>query len=509
MRLTENEKKIIQALLESKKEMPTDEIAKKVGIEESKVISIVNVLAQKGLLNINTLVDNILTLTIEGEDYAENGLPEIRLIKALRKKASGIAMHRIEKAAGIGGPTKGIALSWSKKKNWVEIKKSGSESTIALTFEGKRALSEKPIEQELLELIKAGKVKTLSDAKKLFADAEKAVNILIQRKLIIPKQKKTFFVSITNEERAKRLMKVRTDGILDLTSDMLISGSWKGKPFVEYDVEAPTPKVYFGKKHPYGEFIKWLKEILVGMGFEESKGPFVETEFWNYDVLFVPQDHVAREMHDLFRIKTPAMPGQIPKELYYDVAQVHENGGKTGSIGWQHKFSEDVTRRLILRSHTTAVSVRFLWERKTGPLKMFSIDRNFRSEKLSAKHGQEFNQCEGIIMDKKLTLKHLMGYISEICKALGLKKLKWKPGQFPFTEPSIEGFVKHEKLGWIEVAPGGIFRPEVTHPLGIKDPVLAWGLGADRLFMAAADIADIRELFSRDLNWLRRVPLKF
>ena len=135
---------------------------------------------------------------------------------------------------------------------------------------------------------------------------------------------------------------------------------------------------------------------------------------------------------------------------------------------------------------------------------MFIIDRNFRSETLSATHAQEFNQCEGIIMDKGLNLRDLLGYLTEICKRVGIEKVKWKPGQFPFTEPSVEVFAKHDVLGWIEVAPGGIFRPEVTHPLGIEDPVLAWGIGSGRLYMASMGINDIRELYSRNLTWLRR-----
>jgi phenylalanyl-tRNA synthetase alpha chain len=148
--------------------------------------------------------------------------------------------------------------------------------------------------------------------------------------------------------------------------------------------------------------------------------------------------------------------------------------------------------------------MRYLYEHREGPQKMFIIDRNFRSETLSATHAQEFNQCEGIIMDKGLSLRDLLGYLTSICKAVGIEKLKFKPGQFPFTEPSVETFGKHERLGWIELGGSGIFRPEVTRPLGIKEPVLAWGIGSGRLYMAAMGINDIRDLFSRDLNWLRR-----
>jgi phenylalanyl-tRNA synthetase alpha chain len=243
----------------------------------------------------------------------------------------------------------------------------------------------------------------------------------------------------------------------------------------------------------------------VGLGFSEWYGPYVETEFWNNDVLFVPQDHVAREVQDQFRITQPFDHGLILDSKYYSsVKAVHEDGGDTGSKGWEWPFSKEVSSRLCLRSHTTPVSMRFLSQHKESPQKMFIVDRNFRAEKINPRHAQEFDQCEGIIMDKGLTLRDLMGYLSEICKRVGVEKLKFKPGQFPFTEPSVETFAKHETLGWFEVAPGGIFRPEVTRPAGIKDPVLAWGIGAMRLYMASMKIADIREVLSRDLTWLRR-----
>ncbi|MFX0108495.1 MAG: phenylalanine--tRNA ligase subunit alpha, partial [Candidatus Hodarchaeota archaeon] len=231
----------------------------------------------------------------------------------------------------------------------------------------------------------------------------------------------------------------------------------------------------------------------------------VETEFWAHDTLFVPQDHVAREVQDQFRVVLPYDHADIIDEKYYRaVRATHENGGNTGSKGWDWPFSREIATRLCLRPHTTPVSMRYLWEHRESPQKMFIIDRNFRSETLSATHAQEFDQCEGIIMDKGLTLRDLMGYLKSICNAVGIKKLKFKPGQFPFTEPSVETFGKHEKLGWIELGGSGIFRPEVTYPLGINDPVLAWGIGSGRLYMAAMGINDIRDLFPRSLSWLRK-----
>ncbi|TFG29758.1 phenylalanine--tRNA ligase subunit alpha, partial [Candidatus Thorarchaeota archaeon] len=329
----------------------------------------------------------------------------------------------------------------------------------------------------------------------------------IERKLITEITAKTFEAEIISSKTGdiEKLVSTGMEGIGDLTPEILASGEWKEKSFRPYNVDITPAYSNYGKKHPYAEFNDWLREIMIGLGFTEWFGPYVETEFWGHDTLFVPQDHVAREVQDQFRVVAPYDHGHIVDKKYYKaVKAVHENGGDTGSTGWDWPYSEEIATRLCLRPHTTPVSMRYLYEHREGPQKMFIIDRNFRSETLSATHAQEFDQCEGIIMDKKVTLRDLMGYLTSICKAVGIEKLKFKPGQFPFTEPSVETFGKHDKLGWIELGGSGLFRPEVTKPLGIKDNVLAWGLGSGRLYMAAMGINDIRDLFSRDLNWLRR-----
>jgi phenylalanyl-tRNA synthetase alpha chain len=235
----------------------------------------------------------------------------------------------------------------------------------------------------------------------------------------------------------------------------------------------------------------------------------VELEFWNCDALFMPQDHVAREVHDIYHIKTPKGPGRIAYPLLLQqVGRTHEDGWTTKSTGWSYKFSPDVTRQLVLRSQTTAVSMRYLAEHHEAPLRMFCIDRNFRPEKFDATHSAEFLQCEGIIGGEGLTLRDLLGYLRAISEGVGIEKIRFKPGYFPFTEPSVEGFIHIPGIGWREALPGGMFRPEVTKPLGIDFPVLAWGIGIDRLAMAALDIHDIRELCTHNLAQLRNASLR-
>jgi len=454
-----------------------------------------NSLVGRGIIRLETHEITSFTLTDEGREYANEGLPESRLVRAIAKLGGTTGVDDAIAQAGLSPKAKGIALNWAKRNGWLTISKQ--EGTTVLSVAESDIQS--PIDKALTALAEH------DDAGNQIDDT--TLRQLIERNLVTEAISKSVQAEISQEyaDRIQELLAESSGEIGDLTPEMLVSGVWKGKSFRPYNVGITPVYANYGKKHPYAEFNDWLREIMIGLGFTEWFGPYVETEFWGHDTLFVPQDHVAREVQDQFRVASPYDHGHILDGKYYEsVKKVHENGGDTGSKGWDWPYSKEIASRLCLRPHTTPVSMRYLYEHRESPQKMFIIDRNFRSETLSATHAQEFDQCEGIIMDKGLTLRDLLGYLTSICKAVGIEKLKFKPGQFPFTEPSVETFGKHDKLGWIELGGSGIFRPEVTYPLGIRDTVLAWGIGAGRLYMASMDISDIRDLFSQDLNWLRR-----
>ncbi len=493
--LTEGEKAVLRALADHEGRVTAGELAEMLGQKDMRVISILNSLSEKKLASLEIREIASYALTQEGTEYAEKGLPEVRLFHAVLEMGGKAKVEDAVARSGLTPDAKGIAINWSRKNGWLGITKEDGTTFL----EVKVQTSETGLEEVLSRLLKG--------IKSIPASLNPALEQAIERSLVNILTTKVFEAEVVHERRAKidELITKEIKGIVNLTSDMLSSESWRGKTFRPFNVELEPAYVNYGKKHPYAEFNDWLREIMIGLGFTEWFGPYVETEFWGHDTLFVPQDHVAREVQDQFRVISPYDHGDIVDKTYYNaVKAVHENGGNTGSKGWDWPFSKEVATRLCLRPHTTPVSMRYLYEHRESPQKMFIIDRNFRSETLSATHGQEFDQCEGIIMDKGLTLRDLLGYLTSMCKGVGIEKLKFKPGQFPFTEPSVETFGKHEKLGWIELGGSGIFRPEVTYPLGIKDTVLAWGLGAGRLYMAAMGINDIRDLFSRDLTWLRR-----
>ncbi len=302
-----------------------------------------------------------------------------------------------------------------------------------------------------------------------------------------------------------------------LTPQMLKDGSWRGKKFRKYNITIPPPRICFGRRHPYQNFLNEVREKLVSMGFSEMDGPIIESEFWNMDALYMPQFHPAREIHDVYFVKGPKgnlYDETIPESLIARVASAHEgppaqtapvcSPSAEESSGWGYKFDSKRTRRLILRSQGTAVSARTMGSKPAIPGKYFSIARCFRYDQVDATHAPDFFQVEGIVLGEEVNFKTLLGLLTLFAKEIALaKEIKFLPAYFPFTEPSVEMHVAHPKLGLMELGGAGLFRPEVTKPLGVNVPVIAWGLGLDRLAMMALKISDIRDLFSSDLSFIR------
>src|SRR4030067_400751 len=253
--------------------------------------------------------------------------------------------------------------------------------------------------------------------------------------------------------------------------------------------------------------MRTARKKLVTLGLKEMTGTSVETSFFNFDAIYTPQDHPAREVSGIYYVKQPEY-GDVSKykTALAHVKASHENGWKTGSTGWRYKYSTQEAKRLILRGHGTCLSARTLLSKSLQiPSKYFSIARVYRPEVIDKTHLSEFNQVEGIVVDEKLTLKDLLGVLGKFAMEIaGADKVRFKPDYFPFTEPSVELSAYKKGYGWVEFGGSGIFRPEATEPLRIKVPGIAWGLRIDRLFMMHAGIDDIRSIFSQDLEWLRR-----
>ena len=332
---------------------------------------------------------------------------------------------------------------------------------------------------------------------------------------------------LTSRERVRRVLSLTTEGdelaallrdgevtmlveANELTPEMLDPASpryWRNVTFRSYDVTLPAEAVHPGKAHPLVRIIEEVRLAFLELGFSEATCPMAETAFWDFDALFQPQDHPAREMQDTFYCKTPQRYSLPTGELVGRVKAVHEDGGDTGSLGWRYSWSEQRASQVVLRTHMTASSIEAIARNPRAPQKVFSIGRVFRRETVDYKHLPEFYQVDGIIIDERANLVTLMGTLTKFYERLGIPDVMLKPDFFPYTEPSVGVLIRYGGR-WMEMGGAGVFRPEVTGPLGCSSPVIAWGLGLERLAMARFGIDSIKELYQSDLDWLKSVPLE-
>ena len=492
------EKKLLKELEANPKATP-ELIAENAGMDIKSVMSAAGSHASKDIIEVDKEVQETYSLTEDGLEYAEHGLPERRILKALAEKKE-IHMKDLSSETGLDKKEANIALGWLRRKNWAQIDKGVLNITeIGADFANKAGVDEKVLDY----------LKTNADGVKLFTDdlmdgfkkltgRKNILNIKKQTShsfIILPKGKEILKVGFTIKEQATQL-----------THEQLKDGEWLSLEYRPNDINAEAPVVFAGKKHPLREIIDEIREIFLNMGFVEDNGEYVESAFWNFDSLFQPQDHAAREMQDTFYLKNPLTCDLPDDELVKLTAEPHETGADTGSIGWQYDWSEDIARQSVLRTHTTGISTKHLFEHEP-PMKMFSVGRVFSRETFDYKHLPEFHQVEGLVCGEGISYQNLLGTLKEFYKKLGFE-VRFRPAYFPYTYLSTESEIYLEEKGsWIELGGAGMFRPEVLKPLGINQPALAFGMGIERLAMIRYDVEDIRMLYKSDIKWLREVPL--
>lgn len=292
----------------------------------------------------------------------------------------------------------------------------------------------------------------------------------------------------------------------DLTAEMITSGAWKTASFKKYNFEAEGAPVRGGALHPLMKVREEFRQIFFELGFEEMPtNNFVESSFWNFDAMFVPQQHPARDLQDTFYIKNPTHTTSMPDPEYVErVKKVHQEGAY-GSIGYRYPWVASESQKLVLRTHTTAVSTAMLYKLANQPggfkpAKYFSIDRVFRNEAVDATHLAEFHQVEGVIADRDLTLGDLIGFMERFFAKMGVTNLRFKPAYNPYTEPSMEIFSYHAGLKkWVEIGNSGMFRPEMLETMGLPKDVRVhgWGLSLERPTMIKYGIDNIRQVMAK------------
>ena len=510
--LSLHEKKVLLALRGVPEATPQDLRERARFGEIVEIMNAASWLQAKGLLTMRERVRR--TYRLARKQWATKNLPERTLLKALVKLRRAATAAELRAKADMDDQAFSIALGWMRRKGWATVSKEAGETFVALADAGREALSTKGRDEVLLTEIAKREMSEDEIDPKLLAML-KSRQVLLKETESVRRELK---LTARGQESAQRLAeslaaqrRVAVDDVLkvlddtfvevsQVTPELLQSGKWREASYRKYDVRAFAPTPHGGKRHPLAQHIERVRKIMIAMGFTEIEGDFVQSAFWSFDALFQPQDHPARDMLDTFY--TDLEPRPLPDEpVVRRVAEMHETGGGI-SEGWKYKWDPDQARKAILRPHTTAVTIKYLAEHTKPPVKAFIVGRNFRRDATTWKSLPEFHQVEGVVMEEGANLAMLIGVIQEFYRRMGAEDVRVRPGYFPYTEPSLEPEIRF-KGRWMEMGGAGIFRPEVTQPLGIEAPVLAWGLGLERLVMAIEGITDIRQLYLSDLEWLR------
>lgn len=479
-------------------------LASRAGLDEAQLRSAVGWLAARGVLaQASETASDEVSLGDLGEAAIKDGLPELVIHQRLTH--APIPMKELKAAfAPLPEDVVGTAFGALKKAGAVTVDKGAATAVPGADLGPFKAL---------LHLLKhvahlgTAEVAGLPEGDRALVEAHGrrrgGTGALLR---LATRTTRTYSVAKPDWIRAVLAAGATGDEVSALTPEMLQDGSWKTRKFRAYNLGIAPTRVYPGRLHPYMEFLDALRTQLLSMGFTEMEGGLVENEFWNNDALFMPQFHSARDIHDVYFVKDPTHARKLEEPYGSQVAATHEKGWKTGSRGWAYKFDLERTKRLILRSQGTALSSRQLAKGAEVPGKYFAIARCFRYDQVDATHLSDFYQVEGIVLGHDIAFTHLLGlldlFAKEVAKA---HETFFAPAYFPFTEPSVELHARHPAIGWMELGGAGLFRPEVTRPLGVDVPVIAWGLGVDRMAMVALGVNDIRDLFSFDLDYVRRM----
>jgi phenylalanyl-tRNA synthetase alpha chain len=491
-------------------------------------------LEEEGLVDVDEHEAEEVHLTQEGERYQSEGLPERHLYEAAVDAGAdeaAVPLGEVIGAAGLEGDAVDIALANFSRKGFgsidageVRADREGGEASEASrassdASDGGPAIDpDADPEQEALDAI--------ADANAGYTDPD-VLDRLEQRGLLERTATIVRSVTLTDDGVTALMEGVEVaETVGQLTPEMLTTGEWEDVEFADYNVEADAETTYGGTVHVLRRTAERVKDVLVGMGFEEMEGPHADAEFWINDCLFMPQDHPARTHWDQFALDVPPMDG-LPEDLMARVEAAHREGVGDDGDGYHSPWTEEMAREVDLRGHTTSLSMRYLSGHRTHgpearsstsgaddpaigdlepPERYFSVEKVYRNDTLDATHLLEFFQVEGWVMAEDLSVRDLMGTFEEFYAQFGITDIDYKPHYNPYTEPSFELFVDHPETGeTIELGNSGIFREEVLRPLGVDCDVMAWGISLERLLMVMTGAPDIRNLHGTlvDVDFLR------
>ncbi len=522
MRLPERQLAVLEAA-SATDERTIDELAAETGLKPATVTGAAFDLRDEGLVAVSETTVDIATLTDEGREYLNAGLPETRLFRAAFDAGAAddpVPMGEVIGRADLAGPEVDIALANFPRKGF------GSVDSGELTVDPSVDPGDDPEATVLAALADdTGDADDDDNTPGVGDDGadlgaadldEDILDRLASRGLVEIAERTTRSVTLTDEGVTALMEGVEAaETVGQLTPELLASGEWRDVEFSEYDVTADAPAVGGGRTHVLRRTADRVKDVLVGMGFQEMEGPHADSDFWINDCLFMPQDHPARTHWDRFALDVPPM-AEIPEQLIERVESAHRDGYGEDGDGYHSPWSEDFAREVALRGHTTSLSMRYLsgyaGAALEPPQRYFSVEKVYRNDTLDPTHLLEFFQIEGWVMAEDLSVRDLMGTFEEFYRQFGITDIRFKPHYNPYTEPSFELFGKHPETGEeIEIGNSGIFREEVTGPLGVDCDVMAWGLALERLAMLTTGAEDIRDLHGTlaDIGFLRNAEVSY
>ncbi|MEW6557884.1 MAG: phenylalanine--tRNA ligase subunit alpha [Elusimicrobiota bacterium] len=275
---------------------------------------------------------------------------------------------------------------------------------------------------------------------------------------------------------SKRNVELRQKKISSDISETILDITLPGKPFE------------FGKLHPLTQVMNDIKRIFAELGFSVETGPDIETDFYNFTALNIPENHPARDMQDTFYIKT-------------------------------QELKNSRTQELLLRTHTSPVQIRVM-EKQKPPVRVIVPGRVYRHEAVDAAHSFTFHQVEGLAVDENITFSELKTVLEIFVKRMFGNDIttRFRPSYFPFTEPSAEVDIKClmcngngcsvcKQTGWVELLGCGMVNPKVFEFVGYtpeKYTGYAFGMGIERITMLKFGIDDMRLFYENDLDFLRQ-----
>lgn len=457
-------------------------------LDGREVSSAVSWLGKKGLIEIQKEEHVSYLLTPEGERFLREGLPEERAFDLLVKE-NGASTSAVMDSLGPKDGKIAIAqlakLGMKPRNGRIEVLETEPSRSVFIA------------RKEFLASIE----KEESPDRELLDHFRKREDVILEKKHSVR------LVTLTDEGRELSSTASDQEAIAEITPEILSTGSWKGKAFRRYDLNAPVERAYSSSLHPITILTEKVRKIFLEMGFTEMDGHYIEYSGWNMDALFIPQDHPARDMQDTFYLDTEKeLPFEDP-EILTTLKKTHEKG-IPGYSGWGYSWDIEKAREPLLRTHTTVSTIRYLYHHRKSPQAAFSVEKVFRHESVDWKHLAELHQIEGTYYAKDANLSTLMWLMKEFYAKLGFTDLKFIPSYYPYTEPSLDVVVKINGKE-MELGGSGVFRPEVTRPLGLKEPVVAWGLGLERLAMIYYGLDDIRQIYQSDIDWLRTFSVKY